>query len=93
MSEPIVTEETENINEKLSPDREKLVLPIANNILNNVTLGAAFQVLRDQSVFAARERASTASDDEIQELLKEYFEGDSEKAPEPEEAPEPEASE
>jgi hypothetical protein len=79
MSESTITEEQEQEQEQgeeqeaLSEDRERLIIPIANNILNNVTLGAAFQVLRDQSVFAAREKLQDSSDEEVEDLISQYF--------------------
>ncbi|MBK25992.1 MAG: hypothetical protein CME70_18485 [Halobacteriovorax sp.] len=85
MSESTTSENQEQ--ETLSGDRERLIIPIANNILNNVTLGAAFQLLRDQSVFAAREKLTESTDEEVQELISQYFEqGEEEQEQEPEPA-------
>jgi len=66
------TQEQPSKDATLDEEKEKLVLPIANNILNNVTLSAAFQVLRDQSIIAAREKLLEASDEEIRELIEQY---------------------
>ena len=85
MSESTTSENQEQ--ETLSGDRERLIIPIANNILNNVTRGAAFQLLRDQSVFAAREKLTESTDEEVQELISQYFEqGEEEQEQEPEPA-------
>ena len=85
MSESTTSENQEQ--ETVSGDRARLIIPIANNILNNGTLGAAFQLLRDQSVFAAREKLTESTDEEVQELISQYFEqGEEAQEQEPEHA-------
>lgn len=84
MTEASSTKEAASEEKILDEDKEKLVVPIANNILNNVTLSAAFQVLRDQSIVAARDKINESSDEEIRDLLKQYEEAESEGASSPE---------
>ena len=84
MTEASSTKEAASEEKILDEDKEKLVVPIANNILNNVTLSAAFQVLRDQSIAAARDKINESSDEEIRDLLKQFEEAETEEPSSPE---------
>ena len=83
MTEASSTKEAASEEKILDEDKEKLVVPIANNILNNVTLSAAFQVLRDQSIAAARDKIKESSDEEIRDLLRQYEEAEAEEPSSP----------
>tara|TARA_B100001093_G_scaffold519468_1_gene608643 strand:- start:14809 stop:15066 length:258 start_codon:yes stop_codon:yes gene_type:complete len=83
MTEASSTTETASQEKILDEDKEKLIIPIANNILNNVTLSAAFQVLRDQSIVAAKDKIKESSDEEILEMLKQFSEAESENSSPP----------